>query len=82
MTAKEAYRILMFSGKAGRRQGVNCFEYKDIFTFELRRNEELDKPLFDSVYSVNKTTKEVKVFSPFNMDVNDYETGKEIKDFK
>ena len=81
MNVFEAYETLVNSGVMKNREAVRCFEYKTVFAFELKRKGD-DRPLFDSVFSVNKETKKVGVFQPFLISLEEYKSGKEIKNFK
>lgn len=80
MTAKDAYLIL-----STKRPGVKtgkCYEYKNIFVFELTpdmlRLSKRTLPMLDGLISVNKKTKEIRDFKPFHISIEEYTTGVEI----
>lgn len=80
MNAKTAYKILV--DVAPNRKVVSCYEYESVFVFDTqpanyKPANEYDA-VFDGAYSVDKTTREVLVFQPFNMPLEEYERGKKV----
>lgn len=53
----------------------SCTEYKDIYVFEE------DRDGYDTLWSVNKVTEEVKNFKPMDISLEDYKNGKKIGNF-
>lgn len=82
MNAKMAYKLLLKSPYAFNKIGVRCFEYHDIFVFDMRKKDNIDKQLLDSAFAVDKKTGEIGVFMPVNIPIEDFNSAKEIKDFK
>ena len=80
MTAKQAYSILMrkFAGV----KIDSCYEYDSLFVFSLSpdmlRLSKNTSRMLDGLVSVNKTTREVRDFKPFNMPIEEYKRGKEV----
>lgn len=81
MTAKQAYAILLT-----RNPGVQVdrvFEYDSVFVFHLSpamlRQSLNPSRMLDGLMSVNKVTKEVRDFKPFNISIDEYRRGKELQ---
>lgn len=81
MTAKEACDLLM--KKMQGFEPIRCIEYDSVFAFAIVPNgaQYSDKNL-NSLWSVNKTTKQIRDFKPFHIPIGEYRNGKEIHDFK
>lgn len=84
MTAKEAYGILMQVRNF--HKIVKCIEYDSVFVFQVIRGENADHinpdELMDCLIGVNKTTRTVKAFLPFDIPTDEYKRGKVVTDFK
>lgn len=80
LNIKDAYVI--FANKIPNRKVVKCIEYDSLFVFQTVsvkfKGENADE-VFDSLYSVNKKTKEVRNFKPFDIPLDEYRRGKEVK---
>ena len=62
---------------------ISCYEYDSRFVFEINQNGvDSDKPEFDSLMSVDKTTGEVSMFNPMDIPLDEYEAGVRIDDWK
>lgn len=82
MDAKEAYKLLM--NKKPKSIIVSCFEYDTIFVFDIASSKTNGETIevFDSLYSVNKYTGEIRNFKPIDIPIEEYETGEKIKLFE
>lgn len=83
MTPKDAYK--RFTNTCKGLTVVSCYEYDSVFVFNAVRdkvNVNGTRPVIDSLYSVDKKTGKVLLFKPFNITVDEYRRGKEIKTFK
>ena len=74
MTAKDAYIVL--KNTKPNYEATRCVEYKMIYVFQIN-NGRTD----GSLCSVHKLTGKVKGFTPFDISVEEYRAGKEIKNF-
>lgn len=84
MIAKEAYTIL--KRKHVKLKAIRCVEYPSVFVFQVvpisfDTNEQTDKMLGNAM-SVNKKTKEVRDFKPFNIPISEFKAGREVKNFQ
>lgn len=75
MTAKEAYTI--FKRNNSELEAEKCFEYSDLFVFQIKRNV---PDTFDAHISVNKRTGLTRDFKPFHISLEEYRNSK-IVDF-
>lgn len=81
MDVKECYKLLV--KKYPNMKVVSCYEYKDIYVFDLVPSDYNDKnPIMDSSFSVNKLDGIIMTFQPFRMPIDEYLSGKEVKIFK
>lgn len=85
MTSKEACDLALSKVKG--MKAVQCMEYNSIFTFILvpERYDETKpiKGLLLRPWSVNKQTKEVKLFDPMgDIPLDEYKNGREVFDYK
>lgn len=84
MTANEAYKNLI--RKWPEFSATSCVEYSGIFVFNVvpigyEKDKRYSKRMNSTIF-VDKKTGEVGVFQPFNITVEDYKSGKTIKNFK
>lgn len=83
MLAKEAHTLIMNELKG--MKAIKCHEYKTLYVFQVvpqsYKSDADPNKLFDSLVSVNKTTKEVRDFKPFYIPANEYKQGREINNF-
>lgn len=59
----------------------SAYEYKNLVVFNLRPKDlelEEDQVLLNSSFSIDKKTKALKVFKPFDISVEDYQNGRKI----
>lgn len=79
MTAKEACMII--NNTMPYFKILSCYEYNTIFVFQIvnkkAKNVDTSK-LLNNTVSVNKMTKEVKSFRPFDISINEYKNGKKV----
>ena len=80
MLANEAYKI--FLSKVKHVNVIKCMEYKSLFVFQYAPKM-LDKSkdptrLHDTLVSVNKKTKKVKIFQPYDISLEEYRDGREV----
>lgn len=85
MTSKEACSLVL--SKVPGMKAAQCMEYKTIYTFILvSENHDESKPvrgLLVRPWSVNKQTKEAKVFDPMkDIPRDEYKNGREVFDYK
>lgn len=83
MTVKEAYAI--FLNKMPEMKAIRCFEYDSIYVFQFlpknsKKSDETDDTL-DCTASVDKRSREVRAFQPFDISIEEYRNGKEITNF-
>lgn len=83
MIAKEAYTIL--KQKHNRIKAIRCVEYPSVFVFQVvpvsfDESKTTDKMLGNAM-SVDKKTKEVRDFKPFNIPISDFKAGRAVKHF-
>lgn len=83
ITVNEAFSIV--NKEIGDREIVSCYEYNTLFVFKTIPNpskkKEVDE-LNSFEYYINKQTKEIGIFQPFNVSFEEYENGREVKNFK
>lgn len=81
MDVKEA--LVIVEKKFPNKKVAKCVEYDSLFEFQMVPSTyDLKKgtsDLLDCSFSVNKITKEAKVFSPFDISPDEYRRGKTIK---
>lgn len=82
MTAKEAYAI--FISKTKDMFIRSCYEFDSVYVFDAIPNTIKDKKanIFDSLWGIDKKTKEVFTFQPYNISDEEYARGKKIENYK
>lgn len=82
MDAKQAYKII--SQKIQNDKKIDkCYEYNTVFVFSVVPDNYTGKaPLLGNLFSIDKETGEIKSFTPMILTPGEYQTGKEITDFK
>ena len=76
MDVKKARKII--TKKFKDRTILSCYEYNNLYVFNIVPKTNMDKNQFDKLWSVNKTTGEVINFKPFDISIEDYKNGKRI----
>ena len=82
MTANEACKILL--NEIDGMNAVSCTEYDSRFVFQLvpkNFDTASGDTLFSGLYSVDKSTGEVRDFKPFHIPVSEYQKGRPVADF-
>lgn len=84
MTANEAYKKLLTVNPS--LKIVKCSEYENLFVFESgpKNDSMLDSKdfLVGNLYSVNKKTGDVRYFTPLDIPIEDYHSGKRVLGYK
>lgn len=78
MLVKEACNIL--SKKMPYITVLKCIEYPTIYAFSTTINGAKD--VLDSCYFVDKKSRQVGIFSPFIIPIEEFRKGREIKVFR
>lgn len=83
MTANDAYfKVIRENPK---RNLVACYEYESRFVFiKIPPNATYDTadPYCNAMIAVMKDTGKIRSFLPFDISIEEYRNGKEVKDFK
>lgn len=83
-TAKDAYKIFVHEHED--LSVLDCYDYDSCFVFQAVTSEYANSPLantvFDSLYSIDKKTRKISMFKPFNISVSEYNRGKRITNFR
>lgn len=83
MTATDAYfKVIRENPKCNI---VACYEYESRFTFikiPPDATYDKEKPYCNAIIAVMKDTGKITTFRPFDISVEEYHNGKEVKDFK
>lgn len=84
LNVKEAHKKLL--EKYTKSKAVKCFEYDSVFVF-LIVPKDFDESkgyddLLDTAASVDKKTGLVRNFDPMEMSLEEYNCGREVKNFK
>jgi hypothetical protein len=81
MTASEAYK--KFTSKYDKLTVMSCHDYDSCFVFEAVPNNnagtEAQHVVFDSLFSVDKSSGEILPFKPFDIPADEYKRGKRIR---
>lgn len=82
MASKEAYRLLVT--KWPEFEAVTCFEYASMYVFSVipKGSKEDATKRLDSLCSVNKKDRTVRVIQPFDIPISEYHRGKKVTSFK
>lgn len=80
MTSKEAFILLVQNDIIKGRDVVSCIEYPSMFVFQALTKD--NKNEMDSLFFINKKSKQFGVFIPWKLPIKEYKNFKIIKDFK
>lgn len=84
MIFKDAYGLFLNTYKE--LEALACYEYDSCFVFNAvpkkLANSKDAETMFDSLYSVNKSTGKISTFKPFDMPIEEYRNGKKIANLK
>ena len=82
MIVEQAHKLLI--DKMSNWTAIACFEYNTVFVFNIvpTKDANANTTMFDSLFSVDKQSGEIKNFKPFDISLEEYRAGKEIKNFK
>lgn len=84
MTSKEAYQLI--KQRNDDIEVVNCYEYKTVFVFQTIPKAVKGKvdptKMLGNLSSVNKSTGEIRGFTPFNIPKEEYLAGVQVFDYE
>lgn len=82
MTPNMAYNILI--SKYPDLYVRTCHEYDSAFVFNAIPSfiPDKKKEIFDSLYGIDKKTRNIFTFQPFSISQDEYDRGVEVKSFK
>jgi hypothetical protein len=85
MVLNDAYTIFLDTYKE-ELKALSCYEYSSCFVFNAvpknLANSKDASTMFDSLYSVNKSTGKIGTFKPFDMPIEEYRNGHKVATFK
>lgn len=79
LTINEAFSLV--NNAIGDREIVSCYEYSKLFVFKTIPNPAKKKDvdeLNSFLYYIDKQTREIGIFQPFNISLEEYKKGVEI----